>query len=43
MSSDKLFHDGTRLHVMPEERSWDIDSELDFEIVELLAKRKQQA
>lgn len=36
-----LFHPTTRLYVMPEERSWDIDSELDFEFVEFLfAKRK---
>lgn len=34
--SSQLFSDGTRLHVMPEERSHDVDSELDFEIVSML-------
>jgi CMP-N-acetylneuraminic acid synthetase len=29
-----------RLHVMPRERSIDIDHEIDFELVELLMKRK---
>jgi CMP-N-acetylneuraminic acid synthetase len=35
-SSDKLFNDKTFLFVMPEERSLDIDTELDFELVEYL-------
>lgn len=35
-----LFHPDTQLHVMPEERSIDIDSELDFEIVSLLLERR---
>lgn len=35
-----IFTDKTLLYVMPEERSQDIDSELDFEIVELLAKKR---
>jgi CMP-N,N'-diacetyllegionaminic acid synthase len=34
-----VFATDTRLFVMPEERSIDIDSELDFEIVELLMKK----
>lgn len=38
--NDGLFLDGTRLYVMPEERSIDIDSEIDFEIVALLAKKR---
>ena len=38
MASDSLFHDDTRLYIMPEERSWDIDNELDFQIVECLVK-----
>lgn len=36
-----LFHPDTALHVMPEERSIDIDSELDFEIVSLLLERRE--
>lgn len=38
MTNDSLFHDNTRLYVMPEERSWDVDSELDFKIIECLAR-----
>lgn len=36
INSQALFSDGTRLHVMPEERSIDIDGEIDFLLVELL-------
>ena len=40
---DKGLWDGrARLHVMPRERSVDIDSELDFKLVELLMKEKQK-
>lgn len=35
-SGESLFTDGTRLHVMPEDRSHDVDSELDFTIVSML-------
>lgn len=35
-----LFHPDTQLHVMPEERSIDIDSELDLEIVSMLLERR---
>ena len=38
-----LFGPHTRLHVMPRERSIDIDSEVDFALVELLMKRKMVA
>jgi CMP-N-acetylneuraminic acid synthetase len=38
-----LFGPRTRLHVMPRERSIDIDSEIDFALVELLMKRKTGA
>lgn len=36
LNMERLFGPGTRLHVMPEERSIDIDSELDFRIVRML-------
>lgn len=36
MTAPGLFNHDTRLHVMPEERSIDIDSEVDFMLVELL-------
>lgn len=39
-AENKLFLKGTALHVMPEERSIDIDSELDFEIVQMLMSKK---
>src|SRR6185295_15952525 len=39
-NSDSLFLERTALYVMPEERSIDIDSEVDFELVELLAKKR---
>lgn len=35
-----VFYDDTRLFEMPEDRSVDIDSELDFEIVRLLMERR---
>lgn len=35
-----VFASDTRLFVMPEERSIDIDSELDFEIVEILMRKR---
>lgn len=38
--SDAILADRTRLYVMPEERSLDIDSEMDFEIVEYLMAKK---
>lgn len=40
LTSDLLFNADTRLYVMPEERSIDIDSELDFLIVEQLMARR---
>jgi CMP-N-acetylneuraminic acid synthetase len=39
-SEDKVILPKTALYVMPEERSWDIDSEMDFEFVEYLLKNK---
>lgn len=41
-SAETLFSANTRLYVMPEERSHDIDSELDFEIVRLLMERHKE-
>lgn len=35
-TSDTIFNKGTRLYVMPEERSVDIDSDLDFRFVEFI-------
>lgn len=40
-SSGTLFNSDTRLYVMPEERSIDIDSEVDFQFVELLLERRR--
>lgn len=42
LSDPRVFYPETRLFEMPEERSVDIDSEVDFALVELLL-RKQQA
>jgi N-acylneuraminate cytidylyltransferase/CMP-N,N'-diacetyllegionaminic acid synthase len=42
-SSDSVFNADTRLYVMPEERSIDIDSELDFQFVEFLMLGKARA
>ena len=42
MSRPTELYDDTLLYVMPEERAFDIDSELDFEIVELLMARAQR-
>lgn len=38
--ANSVFTDHTLLYIMPEERSQDIDSELDFEIVKLLAEKR---
>lgn len=40
LNSSSLFGQNTGIYVMPEERSQDIDSELDFKIVELLMGEK---
>lgn len=42
MMGTSVFMDRTRLYVMPEERSIDIDSELDFLFVEYLLQRRFQ-
>jgi len=41
VTENKLFLPGTALYVMPEERSWDIDSPMDWDIVELLMRQNQ--
>jgi CMP-N,N'-diacetyllegionaminic acid synthase len=43
LSSDTIFNSTTRLYEMPEERSIDIDSELDFAFVEFLLSRRTPA
>ncbi|QPJ64077.1 MAG: acylneuraminate cytidylyltransferase family protein [Candidatus Nitrohelix vancouverensis] len=43
LKNDSIFNRDTRLYVMPEERSMDIDSALDFEFVEFLYKRDNSA
>lgn len=40
--NNSVFFDETRLYVMPEERSIDIDSELDFKFVEFLMSSKYE-
>jgi len=40
MNNLSIFNDNTRLYVMPEDRSQDIDSELDFLIVDTIMKSK---
>ena len=42
INSDNLFSKNTSLYIMPEERSIDIDSQLDWDIVEYLIKRKNK-
>jgi CMP-N,N'-diacetyllegionaminic acid synthase len=40
LNQTTFFTDGTGLYVMPENRSIDIDSELDFEFVEFMMRKK---
>ena len=42
MSSNNLFRDNTSLYVMPEERSFDIDSKMDWNIVEAIMRKGAQ-
>tara|TARA_B100000586_G_C19852633_1_gene319280 strand:+ start:31 stop:327 length:297 start_codon:yes stop_codon:yes gene_type:complete len=39
LKTDELFFKNTSLYLMPEERSIDIDSELDFKLVKLLMEK----
>ncbi len=41
--SVRIFRPTTQIHVMPEERSWDVDSEVDWLMVEILMKNKVAA
>ncbi len=41
LECDSIFTDKTGLYIMPEERSQDIDCELDFEIVEYILNKKR--
>ena len=43
LNEKSIFLEKTGLYIMPEERSIDIDSELDFKFVELLMKENQNA
>lgn len=43
MRDPSIFEADTQLHVMPLERSWDIDEEIDFEIVRFLMQRNDTA
>jgi N-acylneuraminate cytidylyltransferase/CMP-N,N'-diacetyllegionaminic acid synthase len=39
----KVFYSDTRLYMLPEDRSHDVDTDIDFAIVEMLMKRRQMA
>ncbi len=43
LNSDKVITGNTGLFVMPEERSIDIDSPFDWDIVEFLLRRRNNA
>lgn len=40
MDDPKLFYTDTKLYIMPPERSVDVDSQLDFDIVEMILKKR---
>ena len=40
MDNPSVFHARTSMFLMPEERSWDIDSKFDFDVVSFLLERK---
>ena len=42
LNNDTIFLENTGLYIMPEERSIDIDTELDFEFVEFLMRKKDK-
>jgi N-acylneuraminate cytidylyltransferase/CMP-N,N'-diacetyllegionaminic acid synthase len=39
--SPSVFQESSAMYLMPEERSWDIDSKFDFEVVSFLLERKK--
>ena len=41
INSEKVISDNTIIYTMPEERSIDIDSDLDFEIVKFLMEKRR--
>ena len=41
INSNNLFSENTSLYIMPEERSIDIDNQLDWDIVEFLIKKEK--
>ncbi len=41
-NNDTLFTQNTSIYVMPEERSIDIDSELDWKFVEFITEKRQK-
>ena len=41
LEDPRVFYPDTRLFEMPEERSVDLDSEIDFTLVELLLRKQQ--
>lgn len=43
VNDDRVIKGNTKIHVMPEERSYDIDTEVDFRIVEFLLKESLAA
>ena len=43
LENPAVFYPDTRLFEMPEERSADIDSDLDFALVELLLRKRQES
>jgi CMP-N,N'-diacetyllegionaminic acid synthase len=43
LNENSIFLEKTGLYVMPEERSIDIDNELDFKFVEFLMKERENA
>jgi CMP-N-acetylneuraminic acid synthetase len=42
LEDKKVFFDTTRIFVMPADRSFDIDSELDFKIVQMLINEREK-